>query len=53
MFADNIHYREYQRLLVELHALIAAGRNQSSEARQLRDLMERAEADLSKTRSYG
>jgi len=47
MYADNVHYREYQRLLVELHALIAAGRNQSSEAGQLRDLMERAEAHLS------
>ncbi|HZL33876.1 MAG TPA: hypothetical protein VFC78_01120 [Tepidisphaeraceae bacterium] len=46
MFADNYYYREYQRLLVELHALIAAGRNQSSEARQLRQFMERAEADL-------
>jgi len=47
MFADNVHYREYQRLLVELHALIAAGRNQSSEARRVRGLMECAEADLS------
>lgn len=47
MYADNVHYREYQRLLVELHALIAAGRNQSSEARELRGLMERAEAHLS------
>jgi hypothetical protein len=47
MFADNVHYREYQRLLVELHALIAAGRSQSSEATQLRHLMERAEANLS------
>ena len=47
MFADNVHYREYQRLLVELHALIAAGQNQSAEARRVRGLMERAEADLS------
>lgn len=47
MFADNYHYREYQRLLVELHALIAAGRNQSSEARDIRNLMEKAEARLS------
>lgn len=47
MFADNVHYREYQRLLVELHHLIAVGRNQSSEARERRQLMEKAEAHLS------
>jgi hypothetical protein len=47
MFADNAYYREYQRLLVELHALIAAGRNQSSEARELRQAMERSESHLS------
>jgi tetratricopeptide (TPR) repeat protein len=47
MFADNVYYREYQRLLVELHALIAAGRNQSSQARELRHLMEKAEPQLS------
>lgn len=47
MFADNVHYREYQRLLVELHALIAAGQNRSPEARKLRDRMELAEANLS------
>jgi tetratricopeptide (TPR) repeat protein len=47
MFADNVHYREYQRLLVELHSLIGAGRNQSSEARDLRHRMEVVEANLS------
>ena len=47
MYVDNVHYREYQRLLVELHALIAARRNQSPEASELRHHMERAEAHLS------
>lgn len=47
MFADHFHYREYQRLLVELHALIAAGKNQSLEARDLRHRMEQVEAHLS------
>lgn len=47
MFADNVYYREYQRLLVELHELIATGRNQSLEAQRLRHLMEQAEAHLS------
>src|SRR3989442_1677345 len=47
MFADHVHYREYQQLLVELHGLIAAGRNQSPEARDLRQHMERAEVHLS------
>lgn len=42
-----LHYREYQRLLVELHALIAAGRNQSREAQELRQHMEQVEAHLS------
>ena len=47
MFADHVHYREYQRLLVELHGLIAAGRNQSVESRELRQRMEKVELDLS------
>jgi tetratricopeptide (TPR) repeat protein len=47
MFADHIHYREYQQLLVDLHGLIAAGRNQSPDARDLRQRMERAEEHLS------
>lgn len=47
MFADHVDYREYQRLLVELHALIAAGRNQSPEARDVRQRMEQVEAHLS------
>ncbi len=47
MFADNYYYREYQRLLVELHRLIAAGQSQSLEAGEIRNLMEKAEARLS------
>jgi tetratricopeptide (TPR) repeat protein len=47
MFANHDHYQEYQRLLVALHALVAAGKNQSPEARQLREGMETVEADLS------
>jgi tetratricopeptide (TPR) repeat protein len=47
MFADHVHYREYQRLLVELHGLIASGRNQSPEARDLRHRMEQIEVHLS------
>jgi len=47
MFADNVHYREYQRLLVQLHGLIAAGSNQSPDARELRQQMEKAESQLS------
>jgi len=47
MFSDHVHYQEYQRMLVELHALIAAGRNQSSDAQRLRVQMEVPEAHLS------
>lgn len=47
MFADNMSYREYQQLLVELHRMIADGRNQSPEAAKLRQRMERVEANLS------
>src|SRR5689334_2812041 len=47
MFADHLHYREYQQLLVDLHGLIAAGRNQSPEAMGVRQRMEQVEAHLS------
>lgn len=47
MYVGNVYYREYQQLLVELHALIAAGRNQSPQARDLRQRMEQAESHLS------
>jgi tetratricopeptide (TPR) repeat protein len=47
MYADNFYYREYQQLLVDLHSLIAAGRNQASEAESLRLRMEQAESHLS------
>ena len=47
MFANNNYYCQYQEFLVQLHTLIAAGRNQSVEARDLRGRMEWAEAHLS------
>ena len=48
MYADSRHYREYQRLLVELHALIASGAGDSPQAMALREEMEGPEAYLSR-----
>jgi tetratricopeptide (TPR) repeat protein len=47
MYADSRHYREYQRMLVALHALIAAGAGDSDKAVALRQDMEEPEAHLS------
>jgi tetratricopeptide (TPR) repeat protein len=47
MYADNRHYREYQRMLVKLHALIAAGAGDSAQAVELRQEMDEPEAHLS------
>lgn len=47
LFADHVYYREYQQLLVDLHALIAAGQNQSQDAHDLRLRMEQVEGHLS------
>jgi tetratricopeptide (TPR) repeat protein len=47
MYADNRYYREYQRMLVKLHALIAAGDGDSAEAIELRQEMDEPEARLS------
>lgn len=46
MFADRVQYREYERLLVDLHALIATNRGDDDEAMAVRDRMEQVEADL-------
>jgi tetratricopeptide (TPR) repeat protein len=47
MYADNRHYREYQRMLVKLHSLIAQGTGDSAEAIELRQAMEEPEQHLS------
>jgi tetratricopeptide (TPR) repeat protein len=46
MYADNKHYREYQRMLVKLHALIAGGHGDSAQAVQLRQEMDAPEVHL-------
>lgn len=48
MYADNRRYREYQRMLVRLHTLIAAGAGDSPGAIDLREEMEVPEAYLSR-----
>ena len=47
MFADKPQYRQYARMLVDLHALIATGKGNSEEANSLREQMELPEAHLS------
>src|SRR5260221_14303807 len=47
MYADNRHYREYQRMLVKLHMMIAAGDGDSAQAIELRQEMDEPEAHLS------
>jgi hypothetical protein len=47
MYADNRHYREYERMLVELHTLIAQGKGDSAQAIELRQEMDEPEAYLS------
>lgn len=47
MYSDHRHYREYQRMLVQLHAMIAAGHGESAEAVRLREDMEEPEGRLS------
>ena len=47
MYADNRHYREYQRMLVRLHAMIAGGEEGSKQAAVLRQEMEEPESRLS------
>jgi tetratricopeptide (TPR) repeat protein len=46
-FADNPHYREYERLLIELHRLMAAGESDTDAADVLRDQMDDAWFKLS------
>src|SRR4051794_20595894 len=47
MYADPTHYRQYQRMLVDLHARIAAGAGDSADALALRGAMEGPEEHLS------
>lgn len=47
MHADSRHYRNYQRMLVGLHGLIAKGAGDLTEADELHHEMEEAEAHLS------
>jgi tetratricopeptide (TPR) repeat protein len=46
-YSDNRNYREYERMLVRLHALIAGGGGDSTEALELRQEMEALESQLS------
>jgi len=48
MHTNNSHYRDYQRMLVQLHALIAQGAAGSAEAAALREEMEMPEGHLSR-----
>jgi tetratricopeptide (TPR) repeat protein len=47
MYSDNKYYREYQRMLVKLHELIAEGNGDSDAAIELREEMEETEGHLS------
>jgi tetratricopeptide (TPR) repeat protein len=47
MYADSRHYREYQRMLVRLHKLIAHGQGDTPDALALREEMEEPERHLS------
>lgn len=49
MHADRTRYLDYQRMLIELHAMIAAGTGDSDEAMDLRALMDGPEARLTES----
>lgn len=47
MFADNAHFRDYERMIVELHKMMADGQSSSPAANDLRERMEIPEAHVS------
>lgn len=47
MSAYRIHYHQYERMLVDLHAMIAAGKGDTDRAMELRERMEALAARLS------
>ena len=49
MTANQIHYRQYERLLVDLHLMIASGTGDSDQAMELRERMESTAAHLSES----